>query len=406
MRTLSQQTLSNLVFGRIVLIICAQILLFILAINSTRMSLQDMDIATLVNIAAIMSCTAMLNAARKGFSSTHQNVIILLFDSLYLGLLISISGISCSPFIILLPLYIFSSSLSLRTWGTVISTLFSIGLVAMGGFSDSALDCRANNTLVTASIIILFALLAGHMARKGAKKRVPEMDEDETTSQGNNIPLETVVSILAHEIKNPVSSLAGVSELIKSDGNMLNNPEQREKLLGIIERETSRLANLTEEFLVYSGSEKRRNERIEIDALIHICCESVRAHKNFIEKEIELKFHSQNGPHIIYGDFQRLEQVFTNILINSVQACKKNGVISCHISSSGGHINAIITNNGEKIPPHLIDKIFDPFFTTKDKGTGLGLAIAKNIIKAHDGSIEVQSTGSETSFKMRFKSWQ
>jgi signal transduction histidine kinase len=231
------------------------------------------------------------------------------------------------------------------------------------------------------------------------------MDEGAKASD-KEVLLNSVVSVLAHEIKNPVSSLAGVADLIRSDAHILNKPEERQKLLGIIDRETSRLANLTEEFLVYSGSEKRRNERIEIDALLQICCESTKAQKVFIDKDLSLKFNSENGPHIIYGDSQRLEQAFPNILVNAAQACADGGIIDCTVTGSGSDIFVTISNDGEKIPHHVLEKIFDPFFTTKDRGTGLGLAIAKNIINAHEGEIQVQSTESETSFKMRFKSWQ
>lgn len=406
MRTLSQHTLSKLIFGRIFIIISAQVLLFLYAVIWERMSAQELDIATLVNICAIMSCASMLNAVRKGFSSIYQNILILFFDTLYLFLLILISGRSCSPFIILLPLYIFFSTLSLKTIGAIFSTLVSIVLVIGERFFTEVQACPLHNTLMTASVMLIFALLCDHVVKRESKRKRMLLIENGSKASDKDVLLNSVVSVLAHEIKNPVSSLAGVADLIKSDAHILNRPEERQKLLGIIDRETSRLADLTEEFLVYSGSEKRRNERIELDALVQICCESIKSHKGFMDKELSLKFDPQKGPHIIYGDFQRLEQAFTNILINAAQACDSGGTIDCGITSDASNIFVTISNDGEKIPHHLLEKIFDPFFTTKDRGTGLGLAIAKNIINAHEGEIQVQSTESETSFKMRFKSWQ
>jgi signal transduction histidine kinase len=406
MKTLSQNTLSHLIFGRITIIIFTQVLVFMYAVMWNRMSAQELDIATMVNLCAIMSCVAMLNAARKGFSSIYQNILILLFDTLYVSLLILISGKSCSPFIILLPLYIFFSTLSLKTIGAIFTTVVSVLLVIGEKLFVLPQACPSMSNTTTASIIILFALLSDHIVRRENNRKKVLINEDKAKASDKAALLDNVVSVLAHEIKNPVSSLAGVSDLIKSDENILNNPDQRQKLLGIIERETTRLANLTEEFLIYSGSEKRRNERVEIDALIQTCCESVRAHKDFIDRNINLSFHSEKGPHITYGDFHRLGQVFTNILINAIQACGNNGEVKCSVTSDDKEITATIFNNGTKIPQHLVSRIFDPFFTTRDKGTGLGLAIAKNIIKAHNGNIQVQSTESETSFKMRFKLWQ
>ena len=406
MKTLSQQTLNDLIFGRIFIIICAQIVLLLFATTYGNMPAQDLDTATLVNIFAIMSCIAMFNAVRKEFSSIYQSIIVFLFDSLYVFLLIAISGRSCSPFIILLPLYIFFSTLSLKTTGAIISSTLSVVLIFWDKLWPSLQDCYVDKTFITASIIIVFTLLCDSIVRREYKRKNAKFKEIQLRNSEKELLLDNVVSILAHEIKNPVSSLSGVADLIRSDEKMLDNPEQRQKLLGIISREATRLANLTEEFLIYSGSEKRRNERIELDALVQISCESVRAQKDFIDKKITLDFHSQNGPHITYGDFHRLEQAFTNILVNSVQACNENGKTQCNVITNNDEIIVVISNNGEKIPPLVIERMFDPFFTTKDKGTGLGLAIVKNIIKAHDGDIQVQSTDDETSFKMRFKLWQ
>ncbi|MEI6092609.1 MAG: ATP-binding protein [bacterium] len=216
--------------------------------------------------------------------------------------------------------------------------------------------------------------------------------------------INTIASIMAHEIKNPVSSIAGVSELIGSDKEILLDQEQRDKLLGIINRESKRLTNLVEEFLVYSGSEKRKNEEININALIQNSCDNLRVNKEFTEKKLSLNVNNQNDKsNIIFGDFHRLSQAFDNILVNAVQACKKDGVISCNVKNTKDKINITINDDGEGISSEIRGKIFDPFFTTKEKGTGLGLAIVKNIVIAHDGNIDVTNETNGTTFNVTFQ---
>ncbi|MCD6293357.1 MAG: GHKL domain-containing protein [Deltaproteobacteria bacterium] len=113
-----------------------------------------------------------------------------------------------------------------------------------------------------------------------------------------------------------------------------------------------------------------------------------------------------------YGDLppikcypQQLNQVFMNLLVNAAQAIEKKGKIMISTRVLDGRVEIKIGDTGSGIPKENLSKIFDPFFTTKDvgKGTGLGLNMAYNIIKKHNGTIDVESeVGKETIFTIRF----
>jgi two-component system NtrC family sensor kinase len=112
-----------------------------------------------------------------------------------------------------------------------------------------------------------------------------------------------------------------------------------------------------------------------------------------------------------YGDLpevecypQQLNQVFMNLLVNAAQAMEKQGEIRIVTRADDGYVEIRISDTGKGIPKENLSKIFDPFFTTKEvgKGTGLGLNVAYNIIKKHNGTIDVESTvGKGTMFTIR-----
>jgi signal transduction histidine kinase len=109
----------------------------------------------------------------------------------------------------------------------------------------------------------------------------------------------------------------------------------------------------------------------------------------------------------VLGNPQQLNQVFMNILVNAAQAIEKTGEIRVKTAFNAGMVEISISDTGCGIPPENISKIFDPFFTTKEvgKGTGLGMNIAYNIIKKHNGSIEIQSqVGQGTTFTVKIPS--
>jgi signal transduction histidine kinase len=101
---------------------------------------------------------------------------------------------------------------------------------------------------------------------------------------------------------------------------------------------------------------------------------------------------------------QKLNQVFMNLFVNAAQAIEKQGEISITTMADNGFVEIKIEDTGSGIDKKNLDRIFDPFFTTKDvgKGTGLGLNVAYNIIKKHNGTIDVKSQiGKGTVFKIR-----
>ncbi len=101
---------------------------------------------------------------------------------------------------------------------------------------------------------------------------------------------------------------------------------------------------------------------------------------------------------------QQLNQVFVNVLVNAAQAIEKKGEIKIKTRAKNGNVQVTISDTGKGIPKENLSKIFDPFFTTKKvgSGTGLGMNVAYNIIKKHNGTIDVESTvGAGTTFTIR-----
>jgi two-component system NtrC family sensor kinase len=95
----------------------------------------------------------------------------------------------------------------------------------------------------------------------------------------------------------------------------------------------------------------------------------------------------------IEGDQEQLRQVFTNLIVNGLQAMVVGGVLTLHISrdETGQQATVTITDSGCGIVPEHLEKLFTPFFTTKAHGTGLGLAVSYGIVKDHGGDIRVES---------------
>ncbi|TAF42973.1 MAG: sensor histidine kinase, partial [Oscillatoriales cyanobacterium] len=103
-------------------------------------------------------------------------------------------------------------------------------------------------------------------------------------------------------------------------------------------------------------------------------------------------------PILCYAD--QLNQVWTNLIHNALQAMKNKGTLTIDLLQEGNYVKVAVTDSGQGIPPEVLPRIFEPFFTTKPpgEGSGLGLDIVKKIIEKHHGKIEVESVPGKTTF--------
>ncbi len=214
---------------------------------------------------------------------------------------------------------------------------------------------------------------------------------------------------VAHEINNPINGIITYIHLFlkRLEENRID-PEVFKKELKLVERETMRIGRLVKNLLNFSRKTELDLRPVSLPRLIE---ESLPLLEDqFLLKNINvIKNYEPTIPEIL-GDFNQLQQVVINLILNAVQAVNKEGRIEINIRTEGhkGSECFVILNiidNGIGIPKEDIDKIFDPFYTTKTGekgGIGLGLTIVQQIVRAHHGRITVKSdVGEGTTVSVR-----
>ncbi|HEX9205489.1 MAG TPA: ATP-binding protein [Candidatus Deferrimicrobiaceae bacterium] len=196
---------------------------------------------------------------------------------------------------------------------------------------------------------------------------------------------------LAHEIRNPLASIAGSSQLLRESSGVPG--EDSAALLEIIERESRRLNGLITDFLAYAGPTARNVQTVNLPGLIRDVTEATRAGEAR-DRGVSISFPAMKELSV-EGDPEQLRQVVWNLVRNALQATPPGGRILVdsfeQIRQGSRYVVATVTDSGAGISPQDLSKIFNPFFTTKEGGTGLGLSISQRIVHYHKGFIEVRS---------------
>lgn len=213
-----------------------------------------------------------------------------------------------------------------------------------------------------------------------------------------------MASGMAHELRNPITSIKGFLKLIYE---MHPHPEEIYQYYTIIEDEVKRLDYILERFLSLSKRKnlpmKREFEEVNVVTLIERCValfefEFIRLG---IESILDLAPFAT-----IKGNGKELEQTFINIIKNACEEFQqvphqKEKLIKISCRQSEEKIYILFFNNGSPIDPHIASNLFHPFYSTKENGTGLGLAICKQIIEAHGGRIQIYPECDGTMVELR-----
>jgi len=196
---------------------------------------------------------------------------------------------------------------------------------------------------------------------------------------------------LAHEIRNPLASITGSSQMLRESPDM---PVMSRTLLDIIERESTRLNGLIADFLVYAGPKRKNVGHVNMTGMAAEIVQAVRTGEAR-EKDVAIENLATQDLHV-EGDAEQLKQVLWNLVRNAIQATLRGGTVTIDLFTQIRHgqpyVVTTVSDTGKGIAPDIIGKIFHPFFTSKVEGTGLGLAISQRIVHYHHGFIEVRSS--------------
>ncbi len=220
------------------------------------------------------------------------------------------------------------------------------------------------------------------------------------------------ISVAAHELKTPLTSIHGFSQLLQ-DKDIIKNDEKRGKYLKIVDKETNRLAKLVTDILDLSridlGTFKLNEEETDLNMLMEdVMKEAAMLAK---EKNMELEQDIEKDLPKIFTDKDRLIEVLLNLINNAVKYTPK-GTITMKVHVENGFVIFSVKDTGigiaEKDQKRLFERFFqvDSSYTRKAGGTGLGLALSKEYVKAMSGEIWFKSElgkGSEFSFRIPIK---
>lgn len=203
---------------------------------------------------------------------------------------------------------------------------------------------------------------------------------------------------MAHEIRNPLTSIKGYAQFIKLE---MGEDSPLSEDINIIISEVDRLNGILDRFLAFARPKQPKLENCNLNDIVNDIVKLLGM--NNIPENIRIRTELSSLPDSAF-DPEQIEQAFLNIAINAVQAMKNGGELtfSTRYVPAEKVIVVDISDTGQGIPSESLEEIFEPFFTTKPKGTGLGLAITSTIIESHKGFIEVKTIpGQGTTFTIK-----
>jgi two-component system sensor histidine kinase HydH len=203
---------------------------------------------------------------------------------------------------------------------------------------------------------------------------------------------------VAHEIRNPLSSIRGFAQYFVK---RFHGQTEEEGYALVMVKEVDRLNRVITELLEFAGPKEPRREPRSLEEIaehvLTLLAPDLAARKVAVAREYE------PGLPAVSVDRDQISQVFLNLLLNAIESIEEGGEIRITLRRCGSPpaVEAAIADTGAGIPADDLEKVFEPFFSRKRKGTGLGLAIVHQIIESHRGEIRVESgPGRGTTFRM------
>jgi signal transduction histidine kinase len=295
--------------------------------------------------------------------------------------------------IMIVPILVAAFRLTLLSTLAVLAVVNFINVLWVWQYSQHQVHIPMNEYMEAGTVSLIYTVvgvlvwfLVNHLHQR--EVRLSESLADLEKAKGQLLREERLAAVgrlasgIAHEIRNPVSTI--VSALSTARGDRLGSSE-REEMLEIAVKESCRLEKLTTDFLAYARPRTPQKVPSSLDDTLGYVADICRPRGN--ERGVSIHAHPSGGL-LAEIDAGYVQQALVNLVVNAVDASPPEGSVELRAKASGdGSVRVEVENTGPAIALASVARIFEPFFTTKAGGTGLGLAIARNIAKIHGGDL-------------------
>jgi len=248
----------------------------------------------------------------------------------------------------------------------------------------------------------ILSLLADQVAIAIDDSRLLEENlrlERELAERERLAALGRMAATVAHEIKNPLSAIKSIAQVMREDESLRN---EYERDLGLIVGETDRLSQSVTQLLSFARKESPAGQPLSVDELVRSVVDLFRASAR--EQGIALDLQVKVDAELAGRSVSALRDALSNLLLNALQATPAGGRIELMAAQSDGELVISVQDSGTGVPADLRERIWEPFFTTRQRGTGLGLAIVRKRVQEVGGTATlVSGNGGGALFQLRVR---
>ncbi|HKU75358.1 MAG TPA: ATP-binding protein [Pyrinomonadaceae bacterium] len=210
--------------------------------------------------------------------------------------------------------------------------------------------------------------------------------------------LGRMAATVAHEIKNPLSAIKSIAQVMREDENLR---QEYERDLGLIVGETDRLSQSVTQLLSFARRESPATQPLSVDELLRSVVDLFRASAR--EQGVVLDCEVKVEAELAGKSVSALRDALSNLLLNALQATPQGGKVALIATTADSELLISVQDSGSGVPADLRERIWEPFFTTRQRGTGLGLAIVRKRVQEVGGSasLDVSRNGRGALFQLR-----
>jgi len=253
--------------------------------------------------------------------------------------------------------------------------------VSLGAFSLMALAFQPLKTSIQRAVDWLIF----RIPQEQLIKRMERLEEQALQAEKFKA-VSTLAAGMAHEIKNPLTTLKTFTEFIPEKQH---DPAFLQRLHEVYTTEINRIQNIVKDLLEFSKPRPPELKPVDIGPLIVSTANLLSG--DLLRRRVQWTIDCQHNGSILQADAGQLRQVLINLIQNAADAMPSGGKLKIATQAINNHLELTVSDTGSGISPALLPKIFDPFVTTKADGNGLGLAVVYSIIQTHRGSIRANS---------------